>query len=904
MNGEHDKSSSAFSTSAEADPHQPLRADINLLGTVLGETIRAQAGESVFACVEKIRELGKQARQHGDHSALQQLIAELSELELVQVARSFSQFLNYANIAEQHHRVRRRRQYQMDAEQHAEPGSLDELLPRLMQQGLAAEHIIDGLRKMNIELVLTAHPTEVTRRTLRHKYSDIAQILGLLDRPDLTANERRAQIARLRRRIIAAWHSDEIRRARPTPVNEAKWGFTTVEQTLWDALPALLRKLDESLQRHLQHRLPVTAAPIRFASWMGGDRDGNPYVTAAVTREVLLLARWKAADLLIRDVVALRHDLSMSDANDALRAAVDDHPEPYRALLRQVCERLHNTRAWAEACLNDSNKLQADVADDIYYEDGQLLQPLLLIRQSLIDCQMAEIANGTLIDIIRRIQCFGLTLLRLDIRQEAERHSRAVAALARWLDAVDYQAMDEPQRQQYLLGQLRQNRRIDDRQHELSEHLDDAEHEVLLTFLLLAQQPPAALGAYIISMAREPSDILAVRWLQQLCGCRQPQRIVPLFETLDDLNHAAESLRQLFQLDWYRRDCRHRQEVMIGYSDSAKDAGFLTAAWAQYQAMESIVACSKTFAMELTLFHGRGGSASRGGGPLHPALLALPAGAMDGRVRITEQGEVIDFKFGLPDIALRNLELYTTATLEASLLPAQTVAPNWRELMQQLSAMALQSYRATIHEDPRLPEYYRQATPGPELGLLHLGSRPASRKPDGGIDGLRAIPWVFAWTQIRLMLPAWFGVEAALGQALQQGRQDELRAMAQQWRFFRMLLDMQEMVLAKTDAAVAACYERSLVADPALLALGACLRDRLAQAISVVEQINACPLLTSHKVLRRSIDVRNPYVYPLHMIQIETMRRLRAGDADAQGHLQHALQVAITGIAAGLRNTG
>lgn len=889
-----------------SDPHQPLRADVNLLGTVLGETIRAQAGEAVFACVEKIRELGKQAREHGDHAPLQQLIARLDAPELVQIARSFSQFLNYANIAEQHHRIRRRRQYALShaKDSVAEPGSLDELLPRLLQRDIAAGQIIDCLQQMNIELVLTAHPTEVTRRTLRHKYGDIAQVLALLDRPDITAEERRAQIAKLRRRIIAAWHSDEIRRAKPTPMNEAKWGFTTVERTLWNAVPALLRKLDRKLQQHLGAALPATATPIRFASWMGGDRDGNPYVTAEVTREVLLLARWKAADLLIRNVASLRHDLSMLDANQTLRTAVDDHPEPYRALLRRVRQKLENTRDWAEACLNDSARLEAGVPDNIYYEDQQLLQPLLLIRQSLLDCNMAEIADGTLIDIIRRVQCFGLTLLRLDIRQEAARHTQAVAAIARCLEDVDYAALAEAQRQAWLLQQLQRPERSGAEIRALLAKLNDDDREVLQTFQLLAQQPTAALGAYIISMAREPSDILAVRWLQQLGGCRQPQRIVPLFETLDDLRHAETSLRQLLALDWYRRDCRQQQEVMIGYSDSAKDAGFLCAAWAQYQAIENVVAVCREFAVELTLFHGRGGSASRGGGPLHPALLAQPAGAIPGRVRITEQGEVIDFKFGLPEIALRNLELYTSATLEASLLPAQPVAPQWRELMDQLSATALQAYRATVHDDPRLPEYYRQATPGPELGLLHLGSRPASRKPDGGIESLRAIPWVFAWTQIRLMLPAWYGVEAALGQALQQDQQDALREMAQQWRFFRMLLDMQEMVLAKTDAAVAACYERSLVDAAPLHDLGEHFRRQLAEAIAVIEQINDRRLLATQRVLRRSIAVRNPYVYPLHMIQIETMRRLRGGDNDANGKLQHALQVAITGIAAGLRNTG
>lgn len=883
------------------DAHRPLRADVNLLGRILGETIRVQAGERVFDCVEKIRELARVGRERGDYAPLQELVQSLDAGELVDVARSFSHFLNYANIAEQHHRVRRRRQYQQDPDTAIEPGSLKELLPRLLREGIEAGSVADVIGRMNIELVLTAHPTEVTRRTLRHKYGEIAGILGRLDRGDLTPEERRAQLARLRRRIVAAWHTDEIRHSRPTPQNEAKWGFTTVERTLWQAVPVLLRRLDQQLRRHCDLPLPADATPIRFASWMGGDRDGNPFVTADVTREVLLLARWKAADLLLGDITALRKDLSMRDANSALRSIVDDHPEPYRELLRHVRRRLIATRDWAEARLDaGSDTDDAIVRDEIYFDDRQLLEPLLLIQQSLIDCRMGDIADGSLIDIIRRVRCFGMTLLRLDIRQEAQRHTDAVAAVAKHFGCDDYPALDEAGRQHFLLERLADERRLPDPPPDFAPEVG----EVLATFRLLADQPPTALGAYIISMARRPSDVLAVRWLQHLCADRHPQRIVPLFETLDDLRHAGATLRALFAVEWYRRDTDRRQEVMIGYSDSAKDAGFLTAAWAQYQAIEEIVAACDEHDIELTLFHGRGGSASRGGGPLHPALLALPQGAMRGRVRITEQGEVIDFKFGLPGIARRNLELYTTATLESALLPAQPVEAPWRSLMDRLSETALIRYREVIHDDRRVGEYYREVTPGPELGLLELGSRPASRRPDGGIRSLRAIPWVFAWTQMRLMLPAWYGAGRSLRSVMADGQADAVRDMAGRWRFFRMLLDMQEMVLAKTDTDIAAHYERLLTDDENLQRLGAHFRDCLQQAIQAVEDINQRSLLAGKPVLRRSIDVRNPYVYPLHVIQIEAIRRLRGGAKDPDDRLARALKIAITGIAAGLRNTG
>lgn len=883
------------------DPHLPLRNDVRMLGIMLGNTIREHVGQNVFDKVEKIRAYAKGALITDNWQPLLEIMDSLSDEDLIPVTRAFAYFLHYANIAEQHHRVRRRRTYQRVSNAPAEIASLDELLPRLLNQGVSADSIANCLANINIELVLTAHPTEITRRTLRHKYADISHILSTLDRSDLTPNERNHQMSNLRGRVVEAWHTDEIRRHRPTPIDEAKWGFATIESTLWDTLPEYLCELDDALFRHTGEHLPLQATPIRFASWMGGDRDGNPNVTADITADTLLLARWQASELFWHDIDELRADLSMHLCNDALRERVNHHAEPYRELLREVRDRLANTRDWAQAQLNhQAGTVHTPIPTDIFQHNHELMEPLLLIHQSLMDCGLHNVANGRLALCIRRVACFGIHLLKLDIRQDASRHADAINTITEHLQIGRYHQWNEQQKQNFLLAELASPRPLISADLPASEEVQ----EVLATFRMLAQQPEAALGAYIISMATYPSDVLAVRLLQKTCGCQTPQRIVPLFETLADLQHAATSIDALLNIDWYKQDINGSQEVMIGYSDSAKDAGFLAAAWAQYQAQEALTSVCKKHGVHLTLFHGRGGSASRGGGPAHAALLSQPPGAVNGRVRVTEQGEVIEHKFGLPGIARRNLELYTTATLEATLCPPSAPSEEWRACMTGLASAAVSHYRQVVRDDPNFVPYFRQTTPELELRRLALGSRPAKRKASGGIESLRAIPWVFAWTQMRLMLPAWLGSTEALADAMNSAQAETLLEMTQQWTFFRMLMDMQEMVLAKSDHRIAAYYEQRLLEQPELHQLGQKLRQKLQQARQTIEGITEHTLLANNSVLNRSIAVRNPYIYPLHIIQVEVMRRLRQQTDQVDPILENTLQVAITGIAAGLRNTG
>ncbi|TLP78370.1 phosphoenolpyruvate carboxylase [Pseudomonas nitroreducens] len=871
-----------------------LREDVHLLGELLGQTIRAQYGQGFLDKIELIR-TGAKAARRGSAEGAKQLTATLDGLgedELLPVARAFNQFLNLANIAEQYHRIRRRTPKEPEP---FENRVLAELLGRLRKSGLGAEGLARQVADLEIELVLTAHPTEVARRTLIQKYDAIAAQLAAGDHSDLLPEERQAVQEKLQRLIAEAWHTDEIRRTRPTPVDEAKWGFAVIEHSLWHALPDFLRHVDRTLQQTLGERLPLSAAPIRFASWMGGDRDGNPNVTAAITREVLLLARWMAADLYLRDVDSLAAELSMQQASDELRADVGDLAEPYRALLKQLRERLRATRAWAERAIHTGEEPGAEVLQD----NRELLEPLQLCYRSLQACGMGVIADGDLLDTLRRAATFGLFLARLDVRQDSTRHANAMAEITEHLGLGNYAEWDESVRQEFLLEELASRRPLLPANYAPTPETA----EVLATCRVVAQAPAASLGSYVISMAGQPSDVLAVQLLLKECGLERPMRVVPLFETLDDLDNAGPCIDRLLSLDSYRTRLGGPQEVMIGYSDSAKDAGTLAAAWAQYRAQEALVDICRNHGVELLLFHGRGGTVGRGGGPAHAAILSQPPGSVAGRFRTTEQGEMIRFKFGLPDIAEQNLNLYLAAVLEATLQPPPVPEPAWREEMDRLAADGVLAYRAVVRENPQFVDYFREATPEQELGRLPLGSRPAKRR-EGGVESLRAIPWIFAWTQTRLMLPAWLGWEDALFKAIERGEGALLGRMRKEWPFFTTRIDMLEMVLAKADREIAQLYDERLVQSE-LRPLGAHLRDLLSQSVRVVLGLTGQSQLLAHAAeTRESIGVRNTYLDPLHLLQAELLARSRRCTGDACGGLEQAMLVTVAGIAAGLRNTG
>jgi phosphoenolpyruvate carboxylase len=876
-----------------------LRNDVRTLGNLLGEILKEHAGNSLFERVEQVRSLAKRARG-GDVRAAESLAKTLRELpvsEALPVARAFSMFLTLANVAETHHRLRT----PTGVEGQGTPiGNCNDTFAQLIAQGVSPELLHDTVGQLRVELVLTAHPTQVARRTLLQKYNNLIGVLEEREAsPDREQPPEKRRIAEaLKREVTTIWDTDEVMHERPTPVDEAKGGFAVLDQAVWQALPIYLRRVDDALRTHTGRGLPLEAAPVRFGSWMGGDRDGNPNVLPETTEEVCRLGRWTAADLFSKEIDLLRVELSSRSCNASLRALVGDSTEPYRDVLKDSREKLINTRDRMEALLKGRRP-----KDKPYFaHTKELREVLLLCYRSLCEVGQEVVARGRLLDTIRRLECFGLTMVRLDIRQESERHTQALDAITRYLGLGAYAEWDEAKRQEFCIAELTNTRPLIPKDMPASKEVAD----VLGAFRVAKKIGPDALGAYIISMARQPSDVLAVELLQKAVGNQTPQRVVPLFETLDDLRAAGDIMRRLFSIPWYHQRINGEQEIMVGYSDSAKDGGRLAANWELYKAQEDIVRACAEFHVHPTLFHGRGGTVARGGGPTHLAIQSQPPGSVNGTLRVTEQGEMIQAKFGNPRIAMRTLEVYTAATVDATLMPPRKAEPKWREHLEALADTACNQYRDVVRGPNRFVEYFRLATPEGELGALNIGSRPARRRKGGGIETLRAIPWIFAWTQNRLCLPSWLGVGAALNHAISEGQLPELRAMYAEWPFFRATIDLIEMVVAKADPDSSKYYDQGLVPED-LRHIGTDLRAQLKATIEAILTVTQhAALLEANQETREGLDVRDPYMDPINLLQIELLRRLRAVPEDKipERSMWEAFVVTVNGIAAGMRNTG
>ncbi|OOF20487.1 phosphoenolpyruvate carboxylase [Salinivibrio sp. IB574] len=875
------------------EKYSALKSNVSMLGRLLGNTIQDAHGPALLEKVEEIRQLSKSAAagNQDDHAKLKTVLQNLPADQLLPVARAFSQFLNLTNIAEQYHTVSR----QCDALE-CSPDAIDDLLRRVSQGEINANDAQQAIADLKIELVLTAHPTEIARRTTIHNLVQINKCLSKLELSEhLGAAERAKTEKRLEQLIAQAWHTDVIRQERPTPLDEAKWGFAVIENSLWQAVPAFLRQFDQQLESHLDINLPIDAKPVQISSWMGGDRDGNPYVTSDVTREVMLLSRWKAADLYLRDVQDLISELSMTQCDDTVREMAGEAHEPYRAILKTLRSQLTHTLSYLDAKLKGERASSQGILTDTQ----QLWQPLLACYQSLHQCGMGIIADGKLLDLLRCVQCFGVHLIKLDIRQESTRHADVLSEVTRYLGMGDYAQWSEQDKQAFLTRELASKRPLLPRDWSPSPEVQ----EVIDTCRVIAEQPRESLGAYVISMARTASDVLAVHLLLQEAGCPFRMDVCPLFETLDDLNNAEAVIGELLAIDWYRGFTQNFQMVMIGYSDSAKDAGVMAAGWAQYRAMEALVNLCDEQGVNLTLFHGRGGTVGRGGAPAHAALLSQPPRSLKGGLRVTEQGEMIRFKLGLPDVAVNSLNLYTSAILEANLLPPPEPKQEWRQLMDTLSDISCQAYRDVVRGHEQFVPYFRSTTPELELGKLPLGSRPSKRNPNGGVESLRAIPWIFAWSQNRLLLPAWLGAGQAIDHAIAKGHKAQLEEMCREWPFFSTRLGMLEMVFTKTNLDIAKYYDQRLV-DESLWPLGESLREQLRQDIQVVLAVeNSDNLMEQNPWGAEAIRLRNIYVEPLNMLQAELLYRTRQSEQGDQS-LDDALMISIAGIAAGLRNTG
>ncbi|CAN6177904.1 unnamed protein product [Urochloa humidicola] len=716
-----------------------------------------------------------------------------------------------------------------------------------------------------------------------------------------------------------------------------------IHETIWKGVPKFLRRVDTALKNiGIDERLPYDAPLIKFSSWMGGDRDGNPRVTPEVTRDVCLLARMMAANLYISQIEELMFELSMWRCNDELRARADELDgasrkvvkhytefwrqiptnEPYRVVLADVRDKLYNTRERMRHLLTTGF---SEIPEDAIITDlTKFLEPLELCYKSLCDCGDKTIADGSLLDFMRQVSTFGLSLTKLDIRQESDRHTEVIDTITTHLGIGSYRSWPEEKRQEWLLSELQGKRPL------LSPDLPQSEEvaDALGTFRVLAELPRDSFGPYIISMATVPSDVLVVELLQRECKVAEPLPVVPLFERLADLQAAPATMETLFSKDWYKKRINGKQQVMVGYSDSGKDAGRLSAAWALYTAQEAVAKVAESHGVKPTLFHGRGGTVGRGGGPTHLAILSQPPKTINGSIRVTVQGEVIEHSFGEEHLCFRTLERFTAATLEHGMHPPASPKPEWRMLMEELTVLATEAYRSVVLKEPRFVEYFRSATPEMEYGRMNIGSRPAKRKPKGGIESLREISWIFSWTQTRFHLPVWLGVGAAFKYAIKKDIKNfqMLRDMYNEWPFFRVTLDLLEMVFAKGDPGIVALYNELLVADE-LKPFGEQLRNDYVDTQRLLLQVAGHKeILEGSPYLKQRLRLHDPYITTLNVYQAYTLKRIRDRSfqvtpqpplskehaevvklnpaSEYAPGLEDTLIITMKGIAAGMQNTG
>ncbi|KAL6876432.1 hypothetical protein ACP4OV_013004 [Aristida adscensionis] len=916
-------------------------------------------GPLVREFVQECYEVSAEYEGKRDTSRLGELGAKLTGLapnDAIVVASSFSQMLNLANLAEEVQIAHRRRNSKLKKGDMADEASattesdIEETLSRLVSGlGKSPQEVFDALKKQTVELVFTAHPTQSVRRSLLQKHARIRSCLTQLDAKDITEDDKKELDEALQREIQAAFRTDEIRRAQPTPQDEMRYGMSYFHETIWKGVPKFLRRVDTALKNiGIDERFPYRAPLIKFSSWMGGDRDGNPRVTPDVTRDVVLLARMMAADLYYSQIEDLMFELSMWRCNDELRARAEElygaskkaatkhyiefwkqipPSEPYRVVLGDVRDKLYYTRERSRHLLTSGS---SEIPEDATFTDvEQFLEPLELCYRSLVACGDKPIADGSLLDFLRQVATFGLSLVKLDIRQESERHTDVIDAITTHLGIGSYRSWSEEKRQEWLLSELSGKRPLLAPDMPQSDEVADA----IGTFRVLAELPADSFGPYIISMATAPSDVLAVELLQRECQIRKPLPVVPLFEKLADLQSAPASVERLFSVDWYKNRIAGKQMVMVGYSDSGKDAGRLSAAWQLYKAQDEMQQVAKRHGVDLTFFHGRGGTVGRGGGPTHLAILSQPPETIHGSLRVTIQGEVIEHSFGEDNLCFRTLQRFTAATLEHGMNPPVSPKPEWRALMDDMAVVATEEYRSIVMKEPRFVEYFRSATPETEFGRMNIGSRPSKRKPGGGIETLRAIPWIFSWTQTRFHLPVWLGIGAAFKNVMKDSKNfNTLREMYNEWPFFRVTLDLVEMVFAKGDPGIAALYDELLVAD-ALKPFGEQLRKKYEETQQLLLQVAGHKeILESDPYLKQRLRLRDPYITTLNVWQAYTLKRIRdpsfkvtpqkpmskefpdenqpAGivklnpASEYAPGLEDTLILTMKGIAAGMQNTG
>jgi len=906
----------------------PLRYDIRLLGRILGDTVRAQEGDPVFELVERIRRTGVQFHRAADEAARQELRAIMSGLptaEAIRIIRAFGYFSHLANIAEDQHHIRRTRTYAL-AKAAPRPGSIAYALDSARASGVSRERLLMFFARALVSPVLTAHPTEIRRKSSIDREMEIARLLDERDRIQFTPDELTANRRALRRAVLTLWQTSILRGTRLRVIDEVNNGLAYYDHTFFHALPAFYADLEDRLAAVPEWQDVKVPSFLRMGSWMGGDRDGNPYVTAEVTRQALSMQSRRVLHHYLEELHSLGGELSLDGrvvrVSEALQAlaerstdrAPERQHEPYRRAIVGVYARLAAT---AKA-FDGMEAPYPPVGEAAAYESAAALRADLdTIGESLSQNGSLGLARGRLRGLRRAVDVFGFHLAALDIRQNSDVHERVMAELVETAGVCgDYKALAEPARTALLVGELATMRPLASAYQSYGEDTTTELDMLRVCADAHRRYGPASMPHYVISKADSVSDILEVAVLLKEVGLLRPREgrldvdIVPLFETIGDLQRCGPIMDELLGLPAYRRLLASRgdaQEVMLGYSDSNKDGGYLTSTWELYKAELVLIDVFKRHGIGLRLFHGRGGSVGRGGGPSYEAILAQPPGAVRGAIRITEQGEVIAGKYSNAEVGRRNLETLAAATLEASLLDADHAPPpaEYLDVMEELSAHAFRAYRALVYETEGFDRYFRESTVLGEIANLNIGSRPASRSTRQRIEDLRAIPWVFSWAQCRLMLPGWFGFGAAV-QAFVAAHADgmaRLRAMHAAWPFFRTVLSNMDMVLAKSDIAIASRYAE-LVTDEALrTSIFSRVREEWRRTIDTVCAITGqTTLLERNPLLARSIRNRFPYIDPLNHVQIELLKRHRAGDTDPA--TVQGIHLSINGIAAGLRNSG
>ena len=961
----------------ERDKEEPLKQDIRLLGRILGDTLRDQEGQEAFALVERIRLLAIRFHRDDDFAARQELTTLLGNLEHIQslsVVRAFSYFSHLANIAEDQHHIRRARAHAIAGSPPRE-GSFDFALKQALASGIDATQLLAFFNDCQIVPVLTAHPTEVQRKSILDCERKIARLLNEQDQMALTPEERADHEEAIRRAVLTLWQTRMLRHTRLSVMDEVSNALSYYDITFLSELPRLHNSIEDKLaqafnsvngepftavrsepvedhvlpDRPVEPRASLTQRPstgsgrtdgldlpstvtelpafLRPGSWIGGDRDGNPFVTAEVLANTMRLHSRRAMayylDQLHQLGAALSSTIRVVEISKALEELAARSPdqganrddEPYRRAIAGIYARLAAT-----AKILDELEAPLSAVGDAppYASANEFKADLDVLHESLLTHNSALIARGGLRRLRRAVAVFGFYLAPLDLRQNSAIHDHTVAELINAAQPnVDYLSLSEEARVALLLQELATSRPLVSPFIKYTEQTTGELAIFNAARNILDSYGAGAIENVIIAKTDGVSDMLELALLLKESGMLLPRakklavNIVPLFETIADLARSGAIMDKLFSIPFYRQllaSRGHMQEVMVGYSDSNKDGGFLTSGWSLYAAEKDLIEVFHKHGVKLRLFHGRGGSVGRGGGPSYQAILAQPAGAVQGRIRITEQGEVIASKYGNPELGRHNLEVLVAATMEATLLPREydDPKPEFVQAMEELSASAFSAYRAMVYDTPGFEQYFWESTVISEIAELNIGSRPASRKKSTAIEDLRAIPWVFSWAQCRLMLPGWFGFGAAVnaykakhGEAGMQ----RLAAMVREWGFFRTLLSNMDMVLAKSDISIAERYAQ-LVKDEALRnAIFPRLKAEWQASVDALLAImGQAELLAGNPVLKRSIRNRFPYLDPLNHLQIELLQRHRSGESDER--VRRAIHLTINGVAAGLRNSG